>query len=129
MPAAPSTSAYVPGVCNINYAEIKRRRNAGYFGLILFVVVAAILFVVDANRWFKLILFLPAFIAAIGFLQAKNKFCVGYAASGLQNATEGNTEAQAVEAAARAIDKARARRINLQAAAIALVVTAVSVVI
>ena len=39
--AAPA--AYIPGVCNINHAEIARRRMAGYIGLAIFVVMLAVL--------------------------------------------------------------------------------------
>lgn len=129
MPNISSSPAYIPGVCNINHAEIAYRRKASYVGLALFVIVAIVLFALDINRWARLILFVPAFIAAIGFLQAKNKFCVSYAASGQQNATDGSKSASTVsDAAAHGKDKARAQAMNTQAALAAVVATAIALI-
>ena len=125
----PINDAYIPGICNINHQEIKRRRNAGYFGLVLFVAVALPLVLVEINHWARLIVFVPAFIAAIGLMQAQQKFCVSYAASGLQNANEDSTEARAVQDSQKIIDKARARRMNFQAAALAVFATWLIVII
>jgi len=51
------------------------------------------------------------FVSAIGFLQAKNKFCVGYAAAGLQNADEGSNDATKVlDTSAHTKDKQRTRK-------------------
>jgi hypothetical protein len=118
-------TAYVPGVCNINRAEIAYRRKTGYWGLAIFAAIAVILTVVQAPAAVFIILLAPAFIAAIGFLQAKNKFCVAYGANGKQNATPGSQAAQSVtDQVAIAKDKLRARRLNLQALTIAVVATA-----
>jgi hypothetical protein len=122
-----ASTNYVPGVCNINTAEIKQRRNAGYFGIGLFIIMFIGLVALDFNQLARLTLFVPAFIAAIGLLQAQQKFCVGYGAAGLQNADEGNSQASQVAKEAAAKDKARARRINMQAAGIAVVLTAIAV--
>lgn len=124
MSTAEASSSYVPGVCNINRAEIAYRRKAGYVGLAIFLVAAAILLLASINRLVRLILFVPAFIAVIGFLQARNKFCVSYAASKQQNADENTPGPKAVaDTASQDLDKRRARSMNKQAAAVALLVT------
>ncbi len=123
-------SEYTPGVCNINTAEIASRRKAGYVGLGLTLVIAAALFGLDLPKATRLILFIPVFIAAIGFLQARNKFCVGYGAAGMHNADEQSTEAVSVtDSSAINVDKARARNLNLQALGISIVVTALAIVL
>lgn len=120
-------SSYVPGVCNINSAEAARRRRAGYLGLAAFAVLALALVLFDIPRLVRIILFAPAFLAAIGFLQAHYKFCVGYGAAGVQNATEGDKAAQAIiNKSARELDQKRTRKINLQAVAIALLASIVA---
>jgi hypothetical protein len=127
---AQPTTNYVPGVCNINTKEIAYRRKAGYFGLGLSLVVAAALFALDVNQYFRIVLVVPVFIAAIGFLQAKNKFCVGYGAAGTQNADdEGESASTVTDSSAVSADKKRARKMNLQALAIAVVVTIIFVII
>ncbi len=85
---------YIPGVCNIGPAEIKSRMIAGWFGLILTVVVGALLFYLPVSPWTRLVLFFPAFIGAIGFLQAAFHFCVAFGAQGLFNVSNeaGKTE-------------------------------------
>ncbi len=127
---ADTQDAYVPGVCNINRAEIAYRRKAGYVGLGISLVLAIVLFGLGLSRWYRLVLFVPLFIAAIGFLQAKNKFCVAYGANGQQNAAEGSAKASKVsDQAAQAKDKHRARTINVQAALLALLGAALAVVL
>lgn len=122
--------AYVPGVCNINRSEIAYRRKAGYVGLGVSLILAVALFGLGVSRWYRLVLFLPLFIAAIGFLQAKNKFCVAYGANGQQNAAEGSAKASEIsDQAAKAKDKHRARTMNLQAALLALLGAALAVVL
>ncbi len=115
---------YVPGVCNINHAEIAYRRKAGYFGLATFAVLLLLLLSYGSNALLRIILFIPAFIAAISYLQVKNKFCVKYGASGQQNAEEGSQAATSVtDKKAIVLDKIKANGMNLQAAVIALGVT------
>ncbi len=82
---------------------------------------------IDANRWVRLLLFVPAFIMAIGYLQAKNRFCVGYGAAGMQNAEAGSETATHIEdQVAVAQDKKRARQMNLHAAGLAVVAVALA---
>lgn len=115
-------SNYVPGICNINPAEIKQRRNAGHFGLASYLVVLVVLVTLNAAEFWYITLFVPAFIAAIGYLQARSKFCVGYASAGMQHADD-DPEAKAVADKAKALDQKRARRMNLQASGWAIIAT------
>lgn len=125
-----TNQAYIPGVCNINHAEIASRRKAGHFGLGLFIVVLAASFILPIDRYARLVLFVPAFITAIGYLQARNRFCVAYAAAGQQNADEDSTKAQAIaDADAKRQDKRKARVMNTQAAFIALAITLITILL
>lgn len=121
---------YIPGMCNINHEEIKTRRKAGHTGLIMFVGLLVILAVIDVTVFARLVLFIPAFIAAIGYLQARNKFCVGYASAGQHNADDGSSTAASVTDTQNVrADKKRARTINIQAVLIAAAVTALALLI
>jgi len=76
---------YIPGVCNIGPAEIRLRKRLGWYGLL----VTIILWV--ALDWFRLpaeamlILFVPVFFSANGFLQGFMHFCAGFGMRGLFN--------------------------------------------
>lgn len=127
---AQEATNYVPGICNINTKEVAQRRKAGYFGLVLTVLLTAVIFALNLNRYVRLLLFVPLFVAAIGFLQAKNKFCVGYGAAGLQNAEEHSENATHVaDAAAVAKDKKRTHTMYAQAILLSLLTTAVIAII
>ena len=104
-------------MCNINTAEVAYRRKAMWFGIALSAVVFAALLVLDGAWWLGVVfLFVPVYIAAIGHLQVRNKFCVSYGSKGQQNADEGSESSHAVASAdALAADKAKTRRMNLQA--------------
>lgn len=112
-----SESSYIPGMCNINAAEIAYRRKAMWFGIIASVAAMAVLIVVNASWWLgAIMLFVPVYIAAIGYLQVKNKFCVSYGASGRQNADdESETAITISDADALKADRRKTRRMNLQA--------------
>jgi hypothetical protein len=121
-----TAAAYTPGVCNINRMEITKRRMTGHIGLIVFIVVLALLLVFDVSRYYRLFLFLPAMLAATGYLQARNHFCVGFAREGKQNAAEGSVNASDVtDETAKASDRRKARHMNLQSAGIALIATGI----
>lgn len=79
------STTYTPGVCNIGPAERRRRRLGGYLGLGLTVValVGFVLFHVP-DPW-RLLVALPAGVAANGFLQSAMHFCVGFSMRGLYN--------------------------------------------
>ncbi len=127
---ANTSGTYVPGVCNINTAEIARRRKSAYVLLAITIAIAAPLLLLDIPVWTRLLLFFPIFLTVVCALQVKYKFCVGYGASGLQNATEGDKEARAiVEAASLKLDKERTRKIKLQAAGIAAAITVLTLLL
>lgn len=116
-----SSTAYIPGVCNINHAEIEYRRKTGLTGFGLALAIVATMFSFNAPWWGSLAAFPLFFVGVIGYLQAKSKFCVSYGVSGKQNATEGHEGALEVsDAEAKKADVARARTLNMQASAVAL---------
>jgi hypothetical protein len=117
-----SETAYIPGMCNINQAEIAYRKKARNFGIIASVIVLVACLLLGASWWITaILLFVPVYIASIGFLQVRNRFCVSYGAKGQQNADDGNDAAYTVKNSDdRAKDKIKARTMNLQALAMTL---------
>ena len=124
------TSDYVPGVCNINHSEIAYRKKAVYVGVVATVTLFGVLYLLDVQAYTRVILFVPIFIAVIGYLQTKNKFCVAYGASGKQNARNGSGTAEKVnDIDARRKDKQRANAMNIQAAVLSIIFTIILVVV
>lgn len=123
-------SNYTSGVCNINPRETANRRRIGYTAVVIFIIVLMVLVAISAPRLVRIILFLPAVFAASGFLQAKNKFCVGYAGAGMQNADGNDMVGKKItDSMAARQDKARALSINLQSLACAVVATVLVIVV
>lgn len=115
--------AYIPGMCNINKAEVAYRKKAMWFGIVVSVVVLAVMIGFALPIVVRVLLFVPIYIAAIGYLQVKNKFCVAYGASGKQNASEGSDNAlEVAEAEAKAADKKKSQKMNLQAFGISVII-------
>ena len=79
-------SEYVPGACNIGSREIMRRRAVGIAALVFTLISGYTLLAADdltrAARWG---IFFPLFVSAIGFIQARNKFCMAYGLAGTFN--------------------------------------------
>ncbi len=76
---------YIPGVCNIGAEERLARRRAGILFTIATVLIFLTLTLTDAPIYWSLLLFLPAAIAASGFLQDRLHFCAAYGLKGLYN--------------------------------------------
>lgn len=117
-------SNYIPGVCNINQAEISYRRKWMYIGYATAAILFVLLRLFHASAWLTVaIIALPLFIGVIGTFQVRNKFCVSYGAQGKQNAAEGDDTAHMVEQLEnRDTDKKKARSMNMQAAFISATV-------
>jgi len=125
-----NASAYIPGECNINSQEISYRRRVGYVGVGLFIISLIAIISYATIVWWRLLLILPAYVAAIGLLQAYHKFCVAYGSTGRQNAEPGSRQAHTVTSeAALHKDRRRSRVIQLQAATVAIVATLLSLLI
>jgi hypothetical protein len=129
MPIAGVGTGYRPGVCNIGPEEIARRRRGGHIGLIATVVALVVLGAIDAPPIARLLIAIPAVIAASGYLQARFKFCAGFGSRGILNfGPVGETES-VVDDAARRLDRARARQIGLAGLGIGAVVGMVAVLL
>ena len=128
-PALASTTDYVPGVCNIGPAEIRRRRLAGHVGLVASIALLALLLAIEAPPIARLLVIAPAAIAASGYLQAALKFCAGFGEIGVFNFGESGDRVAVADAAARAADRRRARQISSASFAIAVAIGILAVLI
>jgi hypothetical protein len=120
---------YKAGSCNIGPAEIARRRMVGHLGLAATIVVLALLLLLHAPSWARLILVLTAGGAASGYLQAWLHFCAGFGSRGLYNFGPLGSEEQVVNPADRARDGARSTAIGLASLAIGVVVGVAAVLL
>jgi hypothetical protein len=120
-----SPAEYIPGVCNIGPAEIRRRSQSGWFGLGVTVVLWAAFFVFRVPAPWRLFLFFPSMISATGFLQAAMHFCAGFGMRGVFNFGQVVGKTESVEQAEfRRKDQRKARSIALLSALAGLVVAA-----
>jgi hypothetical protein len=124
-----ASGGYQPGVCNIGPDEIRRRRRAGHVGLVAAVVLLVVLVTVGAPPLARLLVAIPAALAASGYLQAWFKFCAGFGSRGIFNVGEVGETHDVVDAEARAQDRSRARQIGLASLAIGVGVAAITVLL
>jgi hypothetical protein len=116
-----SAAAYRAGACNIGPYEIRRRWVSGLLGIVAAVALAALLVVVGAPPLLRVAVLFPLWGGLIGVLQARRRFCVGFALAGIVNVgTDESGRHSVIEAAARAADRAAARRLVFDALLIAL---------
>jgi hypothetical protein len=106
-------SAYIPGTCNINTAEIAYRRKVGHISLIIGLGLLTVLLLLGTDRWYRL-LAIPVWVIMVScYKQARNRFCVGYGAAGQQIADENNKSAVDVGSDEnKKLDKAKASKMN-----------------
>ena len=118
---------YQPGVCNIGADEIRRRGNAGWIGLVVTAVAFAVLVASGVNPWWRLLLFFPAAASASGFLQARLRFCAGFARRGIFNFGSLGQANQVVDEEAMAMDRRRGNQIAIYSSLIGAAVAIGSV--
>jgi len=97
---------YTPGVCNIGGAEVRLRRLLGWAGLVGAVALWGCLVWAKADPTARLWVAGPALMSALGFLQARRRFCVNYGLGGVSSFGDraGATGAVA-DSEARALDR------------------------
>ncbi len=115
--------------CPANIGPNERRRRAIMGAVMAAIVVAlALLFIMlEAPRPWRLLIVLPAWIAALDFFQVRANTCVLLAARGVRNMDDGN-----VAVADRTEDaqlRAQARSVHLQSALAAAAITALVVLL
>lgn len=121
------SSQYIPGVCNIGPAEIRMRRMSGYLGLVTTIVLLILFYFVPVDPLVRLVVFLPAALAASGFLQARLHFCARFGMSGLFNVSDDMKQQQTVDQAEyRRKDQQKALTIIAASAAVGIVAAAVA---
>ena len=122
-------SNYQAGACNIGPSEIKRRRQGALVGAILFAVTTILFVVTDASTSTRLVTFIPALLFAVGMIQSKRKFCVAYGFMGVFSFEKlGDTKKVTINQDLIA-DKKYAVKLLLQSVAIAIVLTALVIVL
>lgn len=118
-------SQYVPGACNIGSREILRRRVVGIAALVFAMVSGYTLLAADEiGRTARLGIFFPLLVSAIGFIQAKNKFCLAYGLAGTFNFGKIGDMERVFDAESKKSDRRKAIAILIQAALVAGFATA-----
>lgn len=112
---------YTPGVCNINPKEIAYRRRFAYIFGVSGAIMLAFLVWIKAPGLLGIVMFFPIWLGAISELQARNHFCVTYAAAGKYNASDKYADIAEVTEAQHVKDKVRASKMNKQAFMIGIV--------
>jgi len=114
-------NTYVPGVCNIGPAEIKKRKQAGWIGLIATIVLWVAFIWFDVPFAWRLLLFFPAMMSATGFLQAYMHFCAYFGFASLFNFGDVGKTDSVSQAEFRAKDRRRAWQIIIYSVLIGVI--------
>ena len=102
---------YIPGVCNIGPAEIKKRKQAGWMGLVATIILWMAFIWFDVPSAWRLLLFFPAMMSATGFLQAYTHFCAYFGFASLFNFGDVGKTDSVSQTEFRAKDRRRAWQI------------------
>ena len=118
---------YIPGVCNIGPAEIRLRKRLGWWGLLITIVLWALFVWLQLPVVWRVILFLPVFFSATGFLQGFMHFCAGFGMRGVFNfgPAVGKTDTVS-QAEFRLKDRRKAQQIFIYAMVIGIMVVLVA---
>lgn len=114
---------YSPGICNIGGREVIRRSVSAWIHTGLVVLFTVMVLSNHLDHFWRFVVGLPAFFAALGFLQAGTGFCVRYGMTGFENMS-GNPNAgrKITESTSHHADKIRSLQLVLASFFIALTV-------
>lgn len=117
---------YVPGVCNIGDEEIKMRKRTGQIGFVVTIALWMSFMWFDVPQIWRLTLFIPAMMSAIGLLQAYMHFCAYFGFASLFNfGNVGKTDSVS-QAEFRAKDRKKAWQIVIFSILIGLAIALVA---
>ena len=119
------SSEYVAGSCNIGKGEIRRRQTVALIGLFLVFFSASTILGTDQSRSVRLSIFLPAMIFAVGFIQARKKFCLAYGLAGTFNFGKLGSISKVQSEEDKKADRKTAINIFMQSALLAAAITLV----
>lgn len=110
------SDVYQAGVCNIADPEVKHRKNTyGWGGAAIAFALFVILSFLDLKPFYYVILAIPVYTSVMGFLQAREKFCVWYGMNGVKNMSENVGETQEVIGQMNRVrDRAKASKLRLK---------------
>lgn len=116
--------AYIPGVCNIGKREIFRRRAVGIAALVFALVSGYTLLMSDGiSRSARWAIFFPLLVSTIGFIQARNRFCLAYGLAGTFNFGNIGDVERVFDAESKKVDRRKAIAILIQATIAAAAIT------
>lgn len=102
---------YIPGACNIGRSEIRRRELLGWVGLFATVIAYILFMLLDIPRIWRLVIFIPATLSSLGFLQARMHFCAYFGLKGVFNFESAGNLDTIEQAEFRAKDRRKAWQI------------------
>jgi hypothetical protein len=117
------SSEYIAGSCNIGKGEIRRRQTVALIGLFLIFFSASTILGTDQSRSVRLSIFLPAMIFAVGFIQARKKFCLAYGLAGTFNFGKLGSISKVQSEEDKKADRKTAINIFVQSALLAAAIT------
>ena len=119
------SSEYIAGSCNIGKGEIRRRQSVALVGLFLVFFSASTILGTEQSRSVRLSIFLPAMIFAVGFIQARKKFCLAYGLAGTFNFGKLGSISKVQSEEDKKADRKTAINIFIQSALLAAAITLV----
>jgi hypothetical protein len=114
---------YQPGVCNIGPTQQRRRLLLGVGSLAAAAAYVAAVVSLAWPQWSLVAAVVPLYGAAMGWLQYRERFCIGFAGMGVFDVGDGTNEIRNEEALAA--DRKRAVRLNAKAVGIGVAATVV----
>ena len=124
-----SQEQYQAGICNIGGPEIATRKRLAYFGGVVLIAYAALIIIQDFNTSISLFAIIPAMIFSVGFIQSRRKFCLAYGLMGTFSFQQLGNVTKITDRQALAADRRTAINIILQSVGLALILTAIIVLI
>jgi hypothetical protein len=114
-------------VSNIGDLGVSRRLGVGWVGLVVGIGLGVAFIETGQPRTVRLLVFVPFWLAALGFAQAQARTCLSLAARGVKDLDDGKGPVPLTDDTERRAIDARARGIHARALGLAVALTLMTV--
>jgi hypothetical protein len=120
---------YQPGVCNIGPAQREKRRVLAIFGGMFGFSWPFLGYVFVFPIWLQILVFFPAFIGVLSFLQYRDQFCAYYALTNKYNFSDTQKPYNVVDKKEQNINQDKALNMIIKSLAISFGYTLLAILL
>ncbi|MGZ3865086.1 MAG: hypothetical protein ACXVC6_14970 [Bacteroidia bacterium] len=118
-----SEENYIPGVCNIGNEQLTKRKRFLAINIGVNIILIVLMAVLDADRSFRLLMFIPLAVTSVAAQQVIYKFCYRFGLTGLYGFGKVGYDKKVPKNQFRELDRKKSMKMLVSSIVIAVMLT------